>query len=538
MTRHARHYPLARIRASAALLVAAGLAGCGSDPAYSSDLERFGNERGVENTIVDLPGGDRLSVGSPDRHDVVVQRYDAGAGGWTAPEVVHTESQLWTHYINVARAGATVSVSVDYWVEEVLDDDYSPHVSVGAVCAEQCTPGARPEEELHGSVQLADDGEYAVFGLGGSSFAAWDGDAEWRTEQLEDLGEESDVRLAGDGSFQAVTSQQEGEACVYSLHTTEPRGFDFTEQAATAPVEGRCGAGFNGTDEDDTRQAAVWVEAITGVIEFERADDGWRAVPLPRTYNTVPDTGGRTTLAPVHGRTEDRHIVLYSSDLKTIWAQTRYSPEKQWSRAVVAFTLPDGVACRAGRFEPWADRGELYALLDCFEGGRGPEGVPDTTLALITNHGHTWGGGLVDGAGRHAAFVLLGLVVSGTPGVVFPISSEENPEPEPEELALPFPSPGTDPIHLENDSVLRVAPRLTGGQCTATTWTATSLEAESWTAGVSFDVPLQGERCPELRLSATPAGVSVTADSVDGWKVGLRLRAGSWELEDPLGLTG
>ena len=120
MTRHARHYPLARIRAGAALLVAAGLAGCGSDPAYSSDLERFGNERGVENTIVDLPGGDRLSVGSPDRHDVVVQRYDAGAGGWTTPEVVHTESQLWTHHINVARAGATVSVSVDYWVEEVL----------------------------------------------------------------------------------------------------------------------------------------------------------------------------------------------------------------------------------------------------------------------------------------------------------------------------------------------------------------------------------------------------------------------------------
>ena len=99
---------LGSIAIGVAALLAVALTSCGSlggGDRYTDTLQRFRDADGLKNKIVKLPGGDRFSVGSPDGHDLVVQRYDADSKAWSPPKTVATDRQ-WTHDVRlVARTG-------------------------------------------------------------------------------------------------------------------------------------------------------------------------------------------------------------------------------------------------------------------------------------------------------------------------------------------------------------------------------------------------------------------------------------------------
>jgi hypothetical protein len=434
-------------------LAVSTLGACSSESEYADSRRTFDGGRGVPGTVIDLPDGDRFSAGLPDGHQIVVQRYDDGA---------------------------------DYWTEELLDDDYSPDHSMGAVCVDAtCTRAVESPSGTPAGVALTADGDYATFGRGGRRLLAWAGGTTWTRHELEDLGRRADVASGG-----------------------------------------RCDPLIDNSDDEDVDEVGVWVESLSGTITFARKDGEWSPVAPPATYDTVVDTGGRTTMSPVFDDGE-RHLAgLFSPDTREIWAQTRWEHEKQSSKARLVLTVPDGLACREGRIER-PDRDTLYARLDCFEDDR-VEGTPDTTLALLSYNAWAWQGGLVKDAGRVAGGGL-GIVFAGAPGMIL---DEDSGELEP--MTLPFPEPQRDPLELSTDWLVRVAPRLEGGRCLATVWSADSPGAESWQEGPSFSDPAYRSGCPELDTDRTyghrPKVTTTTTDPDDPWDANVQLVDGRWHV--------
>ena len=511
---------------SALTVVAAALAGCGGDEPYDAALERFDGAHAVENEVVDLPGGDRFSAGSPDGHDVVVQRYDGDAEGWSEPTTIHTEPELWTHELDVSHAGSTAAVSIDYWEEETLDDDYAPRMTIGAVCPDaRCTPGVSSGERLT-HVSLSDDGGFATFRRADGGYAAWDGGHEWTTEEVGPLPEGADVALAPNGSFVAATGRREGATCRYTLLITAPRGFELVERAtATAPYD-RDGCEVV-VDEVGEDRVALWVEETAGTVEFVRDGDTWQPVALPVSHETVRDTGGRSTLAPFFGRQGPDRVVLYSPDLRTIWSQSWTVYTGVWTQPQEVATLPDGSYCRRGRVVDIRPANGFYAEIDCFDAedeGLDPSARPTSTVVLRSWNGSGWSGAVVQGAGRFAD-TGLGFLVAGDPAVRVDMESGQA-----EEVALPFPEPAIDPFVASADGwVLRVAPRAAGGRCAATVHSAESVTAEGWDEGPSLTVPSVDGGCPPLDAVLRPDGRIVVSDG-DGWKITLRRSGGAWRV--------
>ena len=81
------------------------------DSGYRHALVKYDNDRGEPNRYVNLGDGEaQLSIGSPDRHRIVVQWRDPDGHGWTEPETVWTDKDNVAVESSVRFGGGTVAI--------------------------------------------------------------------------------------------------------------------------------------------------------------------------------------------------------------------------------------------------------------------------------------------------------------------------------------------------------------------------------------------------------------------------------------------
>lgn len=275
-------------RVLGALALTAVLAACTSDddPSYDDELVRYDDETGEENRFVDLPGGGQLSVGSPDRHRVVVQWKDDDGSGWTEPETVWVDDENTIVENTVREAAGTVAIRQLYTSDPGSDQDTGTF-DIGIVCRElACETTAEPG--FAGEAQVTADGRYVLLGDSEEGAVLWTEDEGIRLEPWTGHPGHNPYKmtpstpvLAPDGSIRVVGADHpSGGTCTYELYVgAEPGSAQLTRVAeATLPVNGnsagRCATYLvvRGPDRVHVRAS----DLQTDNFSFERRDGAWR----------------------------------------------------------------------------------------------------------------------------------------------------------------------------------------------------------------------------------------------------------------------
>ncbi len=511
--------PLGSIAIGVAALLVVALTSCGNlggDDPYTDTLQRFRDAGGLKNKIIKLPGGDRFSVGSPDGHDLVVQRYDADSKAWSPPKTVATDRQ-WTHEVRVAHERDTVAISADYWHEQVLGEDYSPDHSVGVVCAGLDCSRAHTFA-ITTFAEISADGSFVSF-YDTAGFMTWSG-GELSRERVTGLpSAQYEAYMAADASFRAVTGTRAGDGCRWTLSTTAPRDLHFTPQATSGvyPTEDPTCRPL--AEDLGAQRVGAWVEPISGYVEFARDGEGWRELPQPVNHQAVVDTGGRSSIAPVFQRgrgLNDQYAVVYSPDGHRIMAQWAFSKSSRWSKPVTVLTTDDDTPCRSASFVRGDGGNDLWVAVRCWSGGPDAgldQATPsDETVVMVSqNSGTVWRAVQVHRAGRIAAFMGGPLLVAGHPSVVIDEERDRT------EVRLPMEDPAHDALSVYHDKLvtrIRVLPR--AAACVAEVQFA-QLEDQAWGPAAATTLPgvrrTAAGRCPDADLSWSREGQIATIDA-------------------------
>lgn len=374
---------------AACLLAVATLAACsgnGNAPAYGEELADYAFE---EAHIAKLPGGERLAVGSRTGNDVTVQWGDGDT--WSAPETVLEDAQ-WTHDLTLREREGTAAVTVDFWEEQELDDDYAPDHSRIIVCRDHACAAA-PKPRHLSSAHVSDDGGLVSFGLGSRTIGFWE-DGDFRTDTI-DGPRVLAPRVTGDGSFVATAPRQVGDLCHYDLYVA-PRGSADFSLAARGPgfPDGKpCTPYSPDLDGSDPDRASVYIDSAVDRLEFVREDGAWSAVVPEVPPLAFPDTRGRRTIAPLQLDVADGQVLVGSPDLRTIVAQVRRAGSTTWDRPRTIARAPRGMVCRWIAGES-SDEGSAMVNVYCYRDDlpwRPAQQQPATvSLVLATDDGVDW----------------------------------------------------------------------------------------------------------------------------------------------------
>src|SRR5689334_14319279 len=160
-----RRLPWVAALAVVAVLAAVGWVALHDGPTYGHSLERFG-KGGVPNHFVDLDDGSQISVGSPDRHRLVVQWKDPEGHGWTSPKTVHADKKNVLVDTTVRYGGSTTAIDAFFTYDTSSESDTDGD-DVTVVCvssSHHCDARKYPKE--NGSAgEVTSDGRTAFFGI-------------------------------------------------------------------------------------------------------------------------------------------------------------------------------------------------------------------------------------------------------------------------------------------------------------------------------------------------------------------------------------
>jgi hypothetical protein len=157
------------------LLIPMAATGCsagGDAGGYTDELVKYDNDKGEPNRYVDLDDGEaQLSIGSPDRHRIVVQWRDPDGSGWTAPETVWTDEKNTAIQNTVRYGGGTVGILEMYSTDPDSDSD-TDSVTIGIICRDRvCT--AKKTPGYGGEAQVTPDGSAVYLGQNAKGAALW-----------------------------------------------------------------------------------------------------------------------------------------------------------------------------------------------------------------------------------------------------------------------------------------------------------------------------------------------------------------------------
>ena len=508
------------------MLTAVGLlAACGSTPDDTGSLEPQAFQAA---TTTKLPGGGRVSVGSPDGHRVVAQWQAEGSTGWSEPTTVYTEPEQLTHDISVTAARDTVAIDADFWTEKVLDDDYAPRHTAQVICRErECAPGHRTPDGTLSHTDLAASGRQASFELAGDDVLLWD-DGTFSTETVVGLPEDASSEMFPDGSFGAIAPEAHGDACRYRLLTSTVGEAAYVSRAVSADHVAVQPCSISGIElTKDT--ATVYVEDIADSVEFKRTgDDAWTVEEPKAPLEGYPDTEGQSSLANItSGRSDGSTLSLGSPDGRRIMAQLRPDGSKEWSAPVQVATAPTGTTCRFLSSE--RDGLAVMAMVSCYRSDRrfrlGTTDDPDAGLAIATADGTTFD---VETLVRPAVEVGRGddhlHLFQGTEA-----SYTWSPKTSMRRVDLPS-DPRRDALMPADDGeIIRVSGNVTGAKACRPSFQVAKADATSWPAPTPMpDVAPTTSDDDGCVATLHGGGDSFEAEFWYAWTGTLERRDGTW----------
>jgi hypothetical protein len=340
---------------SLAVLAVAGVVGWtlwGDDAASGQGLVTYGGD-GISNRYVNLDDGDaQLSVGSPDRHRIVVQWRDAD-GSWGEPATVWTDEKDVAVDNTVRYGGGTVAIEQMFTTDVHSDSDIDSF-NIAIVCRDgDCVADLLPG--FGSEAQVTPDGETVYLGQDkqganlwtpdeGIHLARWSGHPgfEYRVESP------SEPVLAPDGSLRVVTSQPSTGSCTFELLTSTPGAADLTSAASTTePLRGR------GRSDCRTYLDTFSSDWVTVHPSDHRARDFWFVRDGDTWTTTHDDPSGLEIIDVDHGCCDSgtigfvhwNDVTFGSPDGHLIQVQTHLLGDETWSDPQVLDGAPDGHHC-------------------------------------------------------------------------------------------------------------------------------------------------------------------------------------------------
>ena len=340
------------------LLIPMAATGCsagGDAGGYTDELVKYDNDKGEPNRYVDLDDGEaQLSIGSPDRHRIVVQWRDPDGSGWTAPETVWTDEKNTAIQNTVRYGGGTVGILEMYSTDPDSDSD-TDSVTIGIICRDRvCT--AKKTPGYGGEAQVTPDGSAVYLGQNAKGAALWTPEkgihlSRWSGHPGFEYGvvSTSAPALATDGSLRVVTSRPSRGSCTYDLLASAGGPADLTRVGRSAqPLRG---AGSSDCYATLDTFSADWVAVRPSDPQgqyfwFVRRGDRWVATKRdPSGLRTVDARRGccASSFADfVHWN----DVTYASPDGRRIQVQTHLLGEETWSKPQLLDGAARGYRCR------------------------------------------------------------------------------------------------------------------------------------------------------------------------------------------------
>ena len=387
---------------------AVGWAMWDADSSYRHTLVKYDDHRGEPNRYVNLGDGEaQLSIGSPDRHRIVVQWRDPDGHGWTEPETVWTDNQNVAVENSVRFGGGTVAIQQIYTTDVGSDSDVDS-LTVGIVCRE-LTCEARRSPGFGSEAEVTPDGGTVYLGQsekGASLWTAADGIrvVPWSGHPGFDarVVSPSAPVLAPDGSLRVVTSRPSRGSCTFELLTGAPGTADLTPAAsATERLRGRSASDCRSylrtysaewvtTHSQDHRVRDFW---------FVREGDSWTTTHDDPSGLEIVDVGRGCCDSAVNGFVHWDDVTFGSPDGHRIQVQTHRLGDETWSDPTVLDGAPAGYRCT------WMDGYEVgeqgYAvLMTCHSGKIRNQFQGDAYALAVTPDLDDWESTFVADVGR------------------------------------------------------------------------------------------------------------------------------------------
>jgi hypothetical protein len=388
---------------------AVGWAVWDADSEYQQELVKYDDHRGEPNRYVNLGDGEaQLSIGSPDRHRIVVQWRDPDGHGWTEPETVWTDDDNVAVDNTVRFGGGTVAILQTY-TRDVHSDSDIDAFTVGIVCRNLGCEARRKPSFGGGEAQVTPDGSTVYLGQseqGATLWTAADGIrlAPWSGHPGFDYHVVSPSRpvLAPDGSLRVVTSHRSRGSCTFELLTGAPGTADLTSAASTTErLRGRwasdCGsylmtysADWVATFPQDHRAPDFW---------FVREGDSWTTTRDDPSGLEIVDVDRGCCDSAVNGFVHWDDVAFGSPDGHRIQVQTHRLGDETWSDPTVLDGAPADYRCT------WLDGYEVgeegYAvLMTCHSGKIRNEFQGDAYAVAVTPDLDDWESTFVPDVGR------------------------------------------------------------------------------------------------------------------------------------------
>lgn len=321
---------------------------------YSHSLDRFG-KGGLKNRFIHLDDGSQFSIGSPDRHRVVVQWKDRDGRGWTKPKTVWTEKKLRTSDNTVRYGGTAVAITQDF----STGGEYGDRTLVAMVCrVPSCDVKELPGSERQ--PQITPDGRYAYLGQLDGKLVLWTTEEGFRTVKRSGKPEDdqknqaiSDLVLAEDGSLRLLSGSSIPTGCAFDLGLAKPGTGKFSvvgrgEAATKRPIKYGC------IPYVPDGPGADWIEVPGNGGRWERfwivrRGDTWVTAnvdPSGLVLNDYAVRGGYTTLTQnVNGP----NLAVGSPDRHRFQVQLRPHDSTSWTKVQLLKGAPADLPCNNSR---------------------------------------------------------------------------------------------------------------------------------------------------------------------------------------------
>lgn len=362
------------------------------DGAFTDQLVKYDGDEGEPNRYVDLDDGEaQLSIGSPDRHRIVVQWRDPDGSGWTEPETVW-EDEKHTAIDNTVRyGGGTVAIRQMYTTDVHSDSDVDSF-TIGIVCRElECEAVESPG--FGGEAQVSPDGQHVYLGQSekgaslwteaqGIHLARWSGHPGFDYHRVSP----SEPVLAPDGSLLLVSSRPSRGACTFELFTSEPDSAELRRVGeSTQPLQGKARSdcrSYNDTYSsewiavrpDDHRARDFW---------FEKSGDEWLVTYEDPSRLRLIDVDRGCCDSYLAGFIHWNSVAYGSPDGRRIVVQSHFLGDETWSEPQLLDGATPGHTCTWMEGHEIGDQG-FAVLMVCHSGKVSDDYVGDAYAVAVS----------------------------------------------------------------------------------------------------------------------------------------------------------
>jgi len=215
------------------VLVGGGWIVLASGLTNSHELERFGHG-GMKNRFINLEDGSQLSVGSPDRHRIVVQWKDSDGHGWTAPKTVYEDKRNTSVDSTIRYGGSTVAIDEWFSFDTSSESDTDGvDVKIACVSAGHRCDVREDRNSTSSTAAVTSDGRTILWGVQNGAAITWTADGfhsakEKVPAEFASQAPSASTVLAPDGSLLKLVGQEHGKTCTLTLLGSEPGSATFT----------------------------------------------------------------------------------------------------------------------------------------------------------------------------------------------------------------------------------------------------------------------------------------------------------------------